>query len=603
MKDKIISLYNKYPKYFKIGGIVLGVLLLAICSWKLVIVKYKTFHDNESKFIKAAKRYYEYHKQALPKKGESREITLQELYDLDQINDLYIPNTKKTCDVNNSWVRVYINEDGEYTYYAYLKCGRYSSHVDHVGPELTLNGDTDITVALNSEYEELGVKKVYDKKDKEIDVKNVVISSNVNMHQIGEYKVTYTVKDSHYNKTVVTRNVTVANGLTDTVRSAVGGNNFYRGSSNNYVLFSGMLWNIVNVNEDGSIKLILNQPIANLRANYDTYKDSNIDKWLNNEFYKAIASNKYIMEKGYCVGKINSMNDSNSYCDDLINTKVGLLDIYEYRNTFSGEASSIPSRSFMLAHKIGDNYADATFDNTTPDGMLSSILAPIRPVITVNNKLSILAGDGTYANPYKLNDYSYANKKDKINTRIIGEYVEYSGLVFRIIDVDKNNNVRLILNGEWEVAPNNTTLYVSTDNLDKWEFNLDDEKNPAYLINNDYLDYFSTKDVVTTEYDIPLNDASKTYDEYETEKVKAKLVLPKTYDLFSNVGTASYIYTYLDKSTNDQMLFMANTATGQVFELGKTDFNSYSIKFVTTIKGDKLIESGKGTVNNPYKLK
>ena len=603
MKDKIIGLYNKYPKYFKIGGIVLGVLLLGFLSWKLVFVKYKEFHDNESKFTKAAKRYYEYHKQALPKKGESRELTLQDLYDMDLVEDLFVPSSRKLCDVDNSWVRVYIDEKDEYKYYTYLKCGRYQSRVDHEGPEITLKGDTDITVALGSEYTELGVKSAVDKKDGKIDVKNVVISSNINMHQIGEYKVTYTAKDSHYNKTVVTRNVTVAKGLTDTVRSTANGDGYYKGHSNNYVLFSGMLWNIVHVNEDGSVKLILNQPLANLRANYNTYKDSNIDKWLNNVFYKAIASNKYIVKKDYCIGKINSMNDINGYCDDLISTKVGLLDVYEYRNTFNGDDSSINSRSFMLSHKIGDNYADATFDTTTPDGTLPSILAPIRPVITVNDKLSILAGDGTYAKPYKLNDYSYANKKDKINTRIVGEYVEYSGLVFRIIGIDKNNNVRLILNGEWEVAPNNTALYISTDNLDKWEFNLDDEKNPAYIINNDYLDYLNTKDVVTTEYDIPINDADKMYDEYKTEKVKAKLVLPKTYDLFSNVGTAEYLYTYLDRSTNDQMLFMANTANGKVFELGKTDFNSYSIKFVTTIKGDMLIESGKGTLGNPYKLK
>lgn len=605
MKDKIIGLYNKYPKYFKIGGIVLGVLLLGFLSWKLVFVKYKEFHDNESKFTKAAKRYYEYHKQALPKKGESRELTLQDLYDMDLVEDLYVPSSRKLCDVDNSWVRVYIDEDGEYKYYTYLKCGRYQSRVDHEGPEITLKGDVNTIIALNSEYKELGVKKVYDNSDKEIDAKKVVIdSSKLNTSKVGTYPVTYTVKDSHYNKTVVTRKVTVNKSLTDTVRGTASGDGYYKGNSNNYVLFSGMLWNIVNVNEDGTIKLILHNAVNNLRMNYENYKDSNANKWLNDVFYKALNNaDTYVVTKEYCTGNINSMLDYSGYCDSSIKTKVALLDIDSYAKTFNGNSSSIFSKSFALANKIGDNYGDGTFNDLSPDGTPVTILAPIRPVITINSEMSILSGDGSITKPYKLNDYNYAKRNAKINTRLVGEYIEYSGLVFRIIGIDENENVKLIMANEWNIKPDDTPIYFSTLNLKKWEFDLNDELNPGYIINNDYLDYIGTKDMITMNYDIPVNDASVSYDKYETTSIKAKVLLPKTYELFAASGNTGYMYTYIDKSTNDTSLFAVNSTTAKVFELDKSDFTSYAVKAVITLKGGLKIKSGNGTVNSPYKLK
>ena len=605
MKEKIISFYNKHRKYANIALGVLGGIIFISLLWNLVLVKYKMFHDNESRFKKAAMRYYEYRKQALPsKKGEYREITLQQLYDLNQLDDLYIPKSRKLCD-NESWVRVYIDEDGEYKYITYLKCGRYHSKGDHTGPEITLNGKNKITITLNSKYEELGVKSVYDNKDKKIDNDKVVIdSSKVNTTKVGTYPVTYTVKDSRFNKTVVTRMVTVSQGLTDTVKNNTGDDGYYKGNSNNYVLFSGMLWKVINVNDDGTVRIILNQPITSLRMNYDSYKDSNAHIWLNNVFYKVLHdADKHVVEKSYCVGSINSMNDYSNFCSESINTKVALLDIDSYYKTIYGGTTSIYSKNFALANKIGNNYGEATFTEDIAEGTPVSILSPIRPVITLKNKEYIMSGDGSYSKPYKLDDYKYANKNAKLNTRLVGEYVEYSGLIFRIIGKDENKNVRLIMDNKWVVKPDDTPIFIEPNNVEKWNFDLEDENNPAFIMNNDYLDYISTKNIVDTEYEVPINDLSKTYDKYEVTKIKAKVVLPKTYELFATSGSTESMYTYIDRSTNDQMLFATNTKNARVFEIGKEDFASYVIKAIITVKGDLKIESGKGTVNSPYKLK
>lgn len=605
MKKLISDFINKHKAFVRIIEIVLGLIILGLLSWNLVFVKYKDFAVNESKFLKAAKRYYEYHSQFLPKDNESREITLQDLYEYNQIDDLYIPKTRRTCDVN-SWVRVY-KEDNEYKYYTYLKCGKYKSRVDHEGPIITLKGNEEISIPLNSKYEEQGIKDVTDNKDGQIKIESVVIdSSKVNTSKIGTYDVTYTAIDSKYNKTVKVRKVTVAKSLTDTIKNIISEDGFVKGNDkNNYVMFSGMLFRAYKVNEDGTIKLILNSPITNLRMNYTDYNKSNPDIWLSEVFYDALKKNnsvKHLVKTKYCVSSINSMNDYEGYCNDTVERKVGLLDIKEYYQTFINSTSSIYSKSFALANMIGSNYGDATFDDTQQSGTPNTILAPIRPVITIND-MSILSGDGTIVKPYKLNDYNYGKKTEQINTRLIGEYIEYSGLRFRILGVDNNKNVRLIMDEVLNVKPDNTPVYISTEKIDKWNFDLNDENSPAYIINNDYLDYLNTKYLVDTEYDIPLNDSKLKYNEYKVSKVKAKIVLPKTYELFAAVDNAGYMYTYIDKSTSDTSLFTVNSTSGKVFELDKNDFLSYTIKGIVTIKGNLTITSGKGTYNDPYKMK
>jgi len=602
MKEKIKIFVQKNKKYLIILVIGFLFILSGYISWEIYFSKIEIFKSEEKKMQQAAERYYSFRKQYLPKEGEVRQVDLKTLYENVEMDDLYIPKTKKTCSLD-SWVRVY-KKDGEYKYITYLECGKYKSKIDHEGPKVILNGDTTVYVGLNSKYEELGVKKVTDDKDGNIDIKNVVIdSSEVDITNVGEYEVTYTVKDSNYNKTEVVRKVVVSKGLTATMKQYSNSEGYYQGTSN-YVLFSGMLWRVVKVNEDGSVKIILDQPSSNLRINYSQYENSNVDEWLNKYFYKALTNpDKYIIDTDFCVGSINSLTDYSNYCSEKVTRKVGLLDINEYYKTNNGETYSIHSKNFMLGHKIGNNYAEADYDNRKPEGVTDTILAPIRPVITLNNNMNIISGSGSKDKPYKLNDYMYAEKGTNLEDRIIGEYFIYSGIKFRIIGFDDDKNVKSIMASEWTIQPNNTPLRITYKDLDDTKFDLGNDENPGYILNNDYLDYISTKSIVKMEYEIPVNDYEKKYNEYKSTKVKGKIFLPKTYELFSASSESNPMYTYIDASTNDQLLYAANSATAEVFELSKSDVDTYGIKAVMTLKGNLRIESGKGTITNPYKVK
>jgi hypothetical protein len=77
---------------------------------------------------------------------------------------------------------------------------------DDAMPFIILNGDKDITMYLNQEYIEYGYKAI-DNIDGDI-TKNVLVESNLK-NEIGNYKINYSVTDSHGNKSTVTRNVSV----------------------------------------------------------------------------------------------------------------------------------------------------------------------------------------------------------------------------------------------------------------------------------------------------------------------------------------------------------------------------------------------------------
>lgn len=600
---------NKKIMILILVGIIL--ILSGTLSWNLYFSKFKIFKDNEKLFLETVERYYSMNPNYLPEKNKTREMTLQKLYEGHHISDLYVPKTKKLCD-SNSWVRVYQDENGKISYTTYLKCGKFESNIDHTGPEITLNGESEITLALGSTYQEPGVSKVYDKLDGNLNPSDVIIdSSSLNTNKVGNYKITYTIRDKSYNKTVVTRTIIVAKNLTDVVKDATDETNYYKGNDvkNNYLLFSGMLFRIVKANDDGSIMIISDESVTNLRINHTDYKNSNVDTWLNNVYFKALHNtDDYLIDATYCVGNINSLIDYNNECDTKITSKVGLLSIGDYQKTVVNNDTYLDNGNYYaLSHMIGNNYATVPIENDTMYGLRSSILGGIRPVLNLKSNLYIVSGKGTSDSPYKLGDYNYGEKNEEIHDRLIGEYLEYSGLTFRIIGVDSNKNVRLIMSKPWDVKPNNEQLKLSVAEVDNLEFNLTDTNNPGYILNHNDIDYISSKYIVDTDYSIPTNDEKLLYQEYSSKKIKAKILLPKTYELFSSIGNDDISrntgFLYIDKSVNDNMIFMANGNNGLMYEFSKDTFYSYSIKAVITIKGSLKISSGNGTVNKPYIIK
>lgn len=611
---KIIDRFFKNNKNIRKVKILVGcaiiLFLITLLLWEFWLSKYYIFEQNEEAFKEAVEKYYEYRPNLLPKKEEIRTVTLGKLFTEDRVESLKIPKTETLCDTN-SWVKVYQDENGKYIYYIYLKCGKFESKVDHTGPVIELNGEKEIITNYGQEYNDPGVKSVTDDSDGKIDPTKVEIdTSRLNTNKVGSYRVTYKVSDSLNNQTKVTRTVIVAKNLTETIKAATDDSNYYKGQiENNYLQFSGMLWRIINVNEDGTIKIISADVVSNLRYNGDKYQDSNIDKWLTKVFLPSIESSNYLVESNYCVGAVSSIDDYSNACSEIYKGKVGILTADEYSKTVANDYSSITAGSkiyLSLANKVNGQAFGIDIYNAKRY-FSNNMLAPIKPVITIKNNIYITSGDGTKDKPYKLQDYAYAKEHDKLNTRIIGEYFNYSGLNFRIIGKEKNNIQAIMVEPLW----NNTTnkpLTVDITNINNYKFNIKDENNPGYIMNNEFIDYINESALIKNKYQLLTHDNTKTYDQFSKEEINAKLMLISTTDLFSGLNpnftnNTKSVQLYADVSSNENLIYMLNVMDGVAFEIENFYYASFALRAKALVNGSLEIKSGKGTYTEPYILK
>lgn len=611
--ENMIKVIKKIYKYFKnnikkshlvLFGCGLLMLIVGIFSWKYYFSNYYLFSKNEELFLETVERYFEYHSIYLPKSGNIKTVTLEELYKDSRIDVINIPNKNISCS-EDSWVKVY-NDNGKYIYHTYLKCGKYETKVDHEGPEIKLNGDSTIYVSLGKEYKEPGVKSVKDNKDGNISVENVKINSKVNTKKTGTYTVKYSAKDKLNNLTEVTRKVIVVRNLTDIVKDSTDESNYYKGNiNNNYLLFSGMMFRIIGAKDDGSVLIISDEVLNNLRIDSNKYENSNMDKYLNNVYLNIINDKKFIQEADYCVDDITTSGQAT--CDKTIKRMVSMLSAYDFYKTFENDKSFLCGNiSYALTNYSDGKNVNSVFYGYDCMDILSddNQLPAIKPVLTLKKDLVVSSGKGTKTNPYKLNDYNYGKTHDKINTRLVGEYVNYSGYVFRIIKTDKDYVQLIAIDGMKKYNSNSSVDYLNLvvpNNGKDYTFNVKDNNNPGYIINDQYIDYINDSNLISYEYKIPTNE-SKVYSNYKTSSVKTKISLPKTYDLFSGVHSTNvgYMYLYLDKSLIENHVFNVNVNNGKVFDDIANQYGKYCFKPVITVKGDLKIKSGKGTINSPY---
>lgn len=614
MKDKLKYIKKHITKKeIVLGCTGLGLILIGLISWNVFFSRFYIFKGEEKQFLNAVKEFYKYHPEYLPKEGNIRTKTLGEIYEKGRLEELKIPKGKDICDVEKSWVKVY-NDNGKYVYHTYLKCGFIESGTDHKGPEITLAGDNPLYVSLGDEYNDPGVKSVKDNKDGKIDVSKVTIDSSlVNTNKQGEYKVIYKAKDKMNNVTKIERVVKVIKNLTRMAQNATKDTEgYYKGNAtNNYVQFSGMLFKIVKVNEDGTIMLISEDSIANLRYEEEKYENSNIDEYLNDKFLKAIYDDSYLVEKEYCVGNIDDFNNLDNSCSQKIKRKVALLSIDEFIKTFDSDNKSqlCTGIQFVLSNKIENKSITAKVNEANCLAYNEENTIPaVKPVITIKANLPVASGTGNISNPYKLEDYKYGKIGDNLENRIIGEYVNYSNTIFRIIDKNDKGIVLMGVDGlkqTYADDSNSKFINIKIPNASEYSFDVKDKNNIGYIINNTYIDNINESSIVANTYKIPTNESGKKYNKLTTTEFTAKISLPTTYDLFSGKQTSDsgYVYLYLDKTTTGDKAFYLNVINGLVYESDINVYDGYCIKPVITISRNLTIKKGTGTTFDPYYIK
>lgn len=585
--------------------VVIGVGVLFV--WILIISPMITFHSNEKKLEAAARRYYELYSNELPTGERVKTLSLQTLYHKSFLDsDLYIPLTRKTCNVTNSWVKVK-RENNEYQYYTYLECGVMKSTIDHKGPKIKLNGDSNITIGLGETYAEEGVKSVVDNKDGKMKVEDVLTSGKVDTSKVGTYEVKYTASDKLNNTTTEIRTVQVVQKFNSTVKKTLGENVYYTAEAqNNYVRISNQLFRIVSL--DGkNVRIVSNEDVANV--NY-----SKLDKWLDyyydnlNDFTKdAIVSTKY------CNETLSASQLNTTKCSKYTKKKKvyipSVMDVnivgggYLRPNTISWVANDNGKGKAYVTRNIfyGDAYTKTFITYNVDDNY------GVRPMMTINGDILITGGNGTYSSPYIFDDNEKAKGGDSLNTRFTGEYVKISGKLWRIVNVSNDGTTKVIMNDTLGMSGEDVSC-INTSSDGKLEYNPKNKSSVGYYINNNVSNYIKTTYFANHEIEVPVYKSKIIYgEEIKTKKYKVVFSAPNMYELFSAqstdvIGHKSSGY-WLVNSSNTKLIAGVISDIGVPYNIKIEKNEASGIRPVAYVKKNAVIVSGNGTVDKPYKLK
>lgn len=219
---------------------------------------------------------------------------------------------------------------------------------------------------------------------------------------------------------------------------------YFRGKNeNNYFKLGDNLYRVVRINEDGSVRVIMNGVLRD-HVPYNTNTDENVynlakfstsslkaylDGWYNTNLK---AYDKYISSETYCTDtnfnyNLNGLNYSNTYdrifndeAPDLLcrgdnyNGKIGLISVDEvvlagaYKNNTNSEfylynadikGSYWTSSSFFVNSATQMSMINIMSTGAIGDGIIVTDKAYVRPVININETAKI-KGVGTKDDPY-----------------------------------------------------------------------------------------------------------------------------------------------------------------------------------------------------------
>lgn len=599
-------------KIIKIVIVVVVIIVLVLLLWFLYFYPNKVFRENERLLEEAGKRYYEINSTRLPnEEGRVISVTLNTLVKQKYLDGLYEAYGNKLCDLNESNVKA-VNKDGDYTYYTYLKCGNHESKVDHDGPVITLNGSKNMTVSRGDTFNDPGVKSVVDNVDGNMDKSSVSIKGEVDTSKVGVYEITYTISDSLTNKTEVTRKVSVEESLASTVKSNTESGYYVGNVDNNYIYFNNMLFRIVRVNDDNSVLIISNDALANVDYTNDgRFTDSALDKWLNDYFYNLLEPSyqDLIKSSSWCDDVISSDNITTTECSRQTDKrKVGILSLQDYNLSYDGVSSYLDKSNFSwYANLAEDNKAWAiTSTDSYPNTIYSSEstnLLNVVPALNLKTSTTILEGDGTYTNPYVVVKRDTARRSSELNKRQVGEYVSYSGYLFRISNILDDGTTEVIMDSV--LKSNNRQIDIGYTNGNKQKvYNPNQEGNIGYKIKNDMTRYINTDLFVSKNISVPIYNKNITYQgKKDTKEYKLLITIPSTFDIFSaRSSTANDSGYWLRDSSKQDNTKAVVRSLGTLTYSNASDNLQAGVKVLAYFDKDVIIESGKGTYLDPYTL-
>ncbi len=355
--------------------------------------------------------------------------------------------------------------------------------------------------------------------------------------------------------------------------------------TNNYVKYSGLLWQIISISLDGEIKMVSKDNLLVL-ANSSKEDKSIIYEYLNDKatpLYRNLeAADAYLSNTKVCTDIIEDVD--NPTCDKSEDYLIGILSINDYILTGGSDGFVKAQYSYWLSNMKDENR----YYYVNEEGKIKSTKVAhnygIKPVITLNNEVYYSSGTGSLEDPYIIGE-----KDDNfLNQKHINEFVSFNNQTWKIIDQD-SIGTKIMLNGVLEdkrYFDKKTNLYTSSSIY-------------KYL-NNDYYNSLENKDMlVKGKFYIGYYNSNNNYDYksiYENE-VEAYVGLPSLNDLYVMDYTGIYTLTPVyDGSKTIYVLSSDNTIYTDRIHINR------SVRPVLYLNSNLKVKGGSGSEEDPYVL-
>ena len=374
----------------------------------------------------------------------------------------------------------------------------------------------------------------------------------------------------------------------------------YKGAvDDNYVLYSGMLYRIVAIDNENNIRLVSEDNITLLYPGLNNgYEKSFVNKWLNksDEEHSGIYEDELINSDGLltetymCSDAIDDV--SNITCDNYyMEKKITLLSLHDYKEA-GGKNSYLNN---------GEMYYFGTLNSTnqqyfiTEDGEIalnkkSSKVISVKPVITLNSETPLIEGNGKKDNPYIIEKHEVKNS----GNLYINDIVKLNNLKYKVVEVNEDK-VKLALVGVLKDKEENLNIAFGGSSS---AYGTGNNTVGGYL-NSTYLDTIDLKDsIVESEwYTGKLQLSSLDYANVYNNNSKAKIGMLTLGDFY--VHDEKNIFTLLRGMEANNIINVINK-DGIVF--GDRVSSKYNVRPAFYIKSDLIITKGKGTDDEPYEL-
>lgn len=376
--------------------------------------------------------------------------------------------------------------------------------------------------------------------------------------------------------------------------NASDGNTYVTGNPlNNYVWYSGKMWRIVSYNNnDKTVKLVTDDVISIVTYHSDSnnYGESNIYTWLNTNFLRTLKSpEKYVMQSEWIYTESSNPGVVPAKTN-IKQAKVGMLNNYEYNK---GKNYLGISKNFWLLSINGTNQASYVDSSNGISTANVATFYGVRPSIVLSTNIAFSSGNGTRSNPYRLVGDVSANGGTLLNSRYSGEYVNFYGTDYRIMDTSYEYTVLVA------VDPLATPADIGFHNYDN-----------VYSRNTligEYLDQtwkVPIEDKLRTRSFCRMlitNTTSQTTGCIDPDQnvINEPVAIPKVGDMFT--ADSSREYWTLTNASSDKIYVVNSDCTLTAVPISHRS----SIRPVIVVKNDvriNITDSGKGTPDSPYMI-